>query len=101
MTPIEILKKSKEIKETALIKFNNLCHSEILPIAYDKAIQGALQSLTIKLLEGEKARLGGLSKPEFGRFITNDDSLENKGYNDCLEDQIAYLSAQLSEIKKI
>lgn len=107
MNPLEILKESEK-------EFYKLFDKKVaIPLEMDYRgtqttrsdvslddIKSIFTSLTIKLLEGEKARLEGLSKPEGGRFLTSDDILWNEGYNEAIDESLATVESQLSEIKQ-
>lgn len=101
MNPLEVLKEGKSQIEDFKLGIN-CCSGDYCVGDHNGRIKSHLTFLTIKLLESEIDRLKGTKKEYLKHIdpkgITNEDV---DSYNKAIDDQISYLSAQLSEIKKI
>lgn len=97
-TPLEILKERMMPSDADAMK---CCSNEWCGRYHNEEFNSEITQLTIKLLEGEIERKNKLlkliGKPEgFGEVQT-----WAKGRRELVEEDIAYIESQLSEIKKI
>lgn len=99
-TPLEVLKESQKEFDEEFTFEGSGDWVDVDKLDAHK-IKSHLTSITIKLLESEIERVRGMKKKYLKHIdpkgITNEDV---DSYNQAIDDQISYLSAQLSEIKK-